>query len=124
MILNLVHSYSIYTKQHLKIERLFCFFVEVHRSLSRKTATTSLWKRKPTSSVTTSAISHKRKCMTTIEQNDTSNNNERNRKKSIQRNLNFNTQSNNHGNGKRLRLNNDSSNIQTDETTYCLCSRV
>jgi len=95
-----------------------------HRSLSAKASTTSLWKRK----VTNSTINLKRKTMMNSEQNDKSNNNnnnnERDRKKPIQRNINFNTQNNNCGNGRKLRLNIDSSTTQSDETTYCLCSQV
>jgi len=52
-----------------------------------------------------------------------SNNNERDRKKAIQRNINSNIQNNN-VNGRKLRLNNDSSTTQSDETTYCLCSEL
>lgn len=76
----------------------------------------SLWKRKATNST----LNLKRKCIINSEQNDKSNNNnnnnnnERDRKKPIQ----------NTNSGKKLRLNNELSSTQSDETTYCLCSQV
>jgi len=82
-----------------------------HRLLSTK----SLWKRKTTNST----INLKRKCVNNSELNT----NERDRKKPIQRNINPIIQNNNI-NGRKLRLNNDSSTTQSDETTYCLCSEL
>jgi len=101
-------------KSFENFEKLFFVFCLLcpHRSLSTKSSTTSLWKRKATNST----INLKRKCVMNSEQNEKFNNNERDRKKPIQ--------NNNINNGKKLRLNNESSTTQSDETTYCLCSQV
>ncbi|CAF2773977.1 unnamed protein product [Rotaria sp. Silwood2] len=61
----------------------------------------------------------KRKFMINLEQNEKSNSNERDRKKLVQRNINS-----NNDNGKKMRINNDTSTIPPDETTYCLCSQL
>lgn len=66
-----------------------------------------------------STINPKRKLMINGEQHEASANNQRERRKFVQRNANS-----NHGNGKKLRINNDVSTIKGDETTYCLCSQV
>jgi hypothetical protein len=81
----------------------------------------SLWKRKLT---TGSTLNLKRKCVMNSDQNEKSTNNERDRKKPTKANINSNIQNNYNGNGKRLRLNNESSTTQSDETSYCLCSQV
>lgn len=70
----------------------------------RSSSAKSLWKRRAINST----MNVKRKCLLTSEQTD------RDRKKPIQTN----------GNGRKLRMNTDSSNTQSDETTYCLCSQV
>lgn len=97
---------------------------ELHnpRSLTTKTSTTSLWKRKTTTTNNPSAstINIKRKCVTNSEHN----NDPRERKKPTQRNINSNIQNTNSGNTKKLKLNNDSSSTPSDEPTYCLCSQV
>lgn len=91
------------------------------RTLSTKTSSTSLWKRKATNnSPSTSTINVKRKCVTNAEHN----NDQRERKKATQRNVNSNTQTNTSGNNKKLKLMNDSSSMPSDEPTYCLCSQV
>ena len=91
------------------------------RSLSTKTSTTSLWKRKTTiNSPSNSTINLKRKCVTNTEHP----NDPRERKKPTQRNTNSNTQTNTSGNNKRLKLNTESSSTPSDEPTYCLCSQV
>lgn len=60
----------------------------------------------------------KRKCLLTSEQNDKSNSADRDRKKFIPRNIQP------MSNGRKLRMTNDSSISQADQTTYCLCSQV
>jgi hypothetical protein len=95
------------------------------RALSTKASTTSLWKRKTTTTPTaanpsTSTINLKRKCVTNSEHN----NDQRDRKKVTQRNINSNTQNINSGNNKKFKLNTDSSSTPSDEPTYCLCSQV
>ncbi len=91
------------------------------RSLSTKSSTTSLWKRKTTTnSPSASTINLKRKCVTNFEQN----NDQRDRKKTTQKNTNTNTQNNNTGNNRKFKLNNESSSTLSDEPTYCLCSQV
>ncbi|CAF3092320.1 unnamed protein product [Rotaria socialis] len=95
--------------------------MNIPRSLSTKTSTTSLWKRKTTTnSPSTSTINLKRKCVTNTEHN----NDPRERKKPTQRNTNSNTQNTNSGYNKKLKLNNDSSLAPSDEPTYCLCSQL
>ncbi|CAF0928434.1 unnamed protein product [Adineta steineri] len=91
------------------------------RSLSTKTSTTSLWKRKTTTNnPSTSTINLKRKCVTNTEHT----NDQRDRKKTTQRSTNANTQNTNSGNNKKFKLNNDSSSAPSDEPTYCLCSQL
>ncbi|CAF0789561.1 unnamed protein product [Rotaria sordida] len=91
------------------------------RSLSTKTSTTSLWKRKTTTNnPSTSTINLKRKCVT----NNEHNNDQRERKKPTQRNTNSNTQNTNSGNNKKFKLNNDTTSTPSDEPTYCLCSQL
>jgi len=106
-----------------------------------KTATTSLWKRKTTTS-SSSTMNLKRKCggeqneKSNGNGNDTNNNNNRDRKKSSQRNTTNSNQTNtangnsgggnsgNNGNNKKLKLN-EAATIMTDnEPTYCLCSQI
>ena len=91
-----------------------------HRSLSAKASTTSLWKRKTTTS-NASTLNIKRKCVTN---SDYSSSDQRDRKKPAQRNATVNTQNSLTGNGKKLKLNNESSSTPSDEPTYCLCSQV
>ena len=91
------------------------------RSLSTKASTTSLWKRKATTNnASASTLNLKRKCVT----NSDHNNDQRDKKKPAQRSTNSNTQNTASGNGKRIKLNNDSSSAPSDEPTYCLCSQV
>ncbi|UJR33290.1 hypothetical protein I4U23_020741 [Adineta vaga] len=91
------------------------------RSLSTKTSTTSLWKRKTTTNnPSTSTINLKRKCVNNTEHN----NDQRDRKKTTQRNANSNTQNTTSGNNKKFKLNNESSSTPSDEPTYCLCSQL
>ena len=91
-----------------------------HRSLSTKASTTSLWKRKTTTS-NASTLNVKRKCVTN---SDYSSSDQRDRKKPAQRNATVNTQNSLTGNGKKIKLNNESSSTPSDEPTYCLCSQV
>ena len=91
-----------------------------HRSLSAKASTTSLWKRKTTTS-NASTLNIKRKCVTN---SDYSSSDQRDRKKPAQRNATVTTQNSLTGNGKKLKLNNESSSTPSDEPTYCLCSQV
>lgn len=81
----------------------------------------ALWKRKTTIGP---SVNLKRRCVINSEQSEKSTNNERDRRKVVQRAVNANLQSNSASTGRRLRLNNDSSSSQSDETTYCLCSQV
>ena len=90
------------------------------RSLSAKTSTTSLWKRKTTNNSPNATINIKRRCVMNSEHN----NDQRERKKPTQRNNNSNTQNNHNGTNRKLKLNNDSSSTPSDEPTYCLCSQV
>lgn len=96
-------------------------FESESRTLSTKTSTTSLWKRKATTNTNSnSTLNLKRKCVTNSEhQTDRTD-----RKKATQRNANSNTQNSTNANGKRIKLNNESSSTPSDEPTYCLCSQL
>ncbi|UJR13909.1 hypothetical protein I4U23_000915 [Adineta vaga] len=76
----------------------------------------SLWKRKTTIAP---SVNLKRRCVVNSEQTDKLSNTERDKRKVVQRTVNATIPT-----GRRLRLNNESSNTQSDETTYCLCSQL
>lgn len=92
-----------------------------HRSLSAKASTTSLWKRKMTTS-NASTLNVKRKCVANSDYSSSSD--QRDRKKPAPRNATVNTQNSLTGNGKKIKLNNESSSTPSDEPTYCLCSQL
>ena len=94
------------------LSKKYTLYLDRHRSL---------WKRKTTIGPSANL---KRRCVINSESAEKSMNSERDKRKVVQRTLNANLQQNSTSTGRRLRLNNDSSSSQSDETTYCLCSQV